>query len=257
MSELEHLVNEFLTKDTSAQVYYELSQNKFNKVINALGIYEKPDILSMYDNKILGIEHFEFDSYNRAKKRGSDYKVKDYRIEKKFDKEIKEKLLDNDSIVVHDEINSTASLANYYQNFENIFKNHYQKIQSYIDHIKQDFDCKNKEIHICFFAEDVTPLGNYFFDKSNDEKITPLLPIFSEKIRQLLKDSPLVEYLVIGSFCMNDNRIFIIQSTKEALERFANDHKEVSDDDFFSFKPQTTGFAFKIPKDEVIRKNNK
>lgn len=139
-------------------------------------------------------------------------------------------------------------LNNYYKNFEDIFKDHYQKIQSYIDHIKQDFDCHNKEIHICFFAEDVTPLGNYFLDKSNDRKITPLLPIFSDQIIQLLENSPLVEYLVIGSFCMTDNKLFIIENSKDALERFKNDHKKVDKDDFFSFEPQTTGFAFKISK---------
>ena len=257
MSELEHLANKFLNKDMTAQVYYELSQDKFNKVVNGLGIYEKPDILSIYDNTILGIEHFEFDSYNRSNKKGSDYKIKDYRVEKRLDEEIKEKLKNNDSIIVHDEIDSTATLTNYYKNFETIFKDHYQKIQSYIDHINQDFECKNKKIHICFFAEDVTPLGNYFLDKSNDRKIKPLLPIFSDKIRQLLEDSPLVKYLVIGSFCMTDNRLFIIENTKEAIERLKKDHKEVSDDDFFSFEPQTTGFAFKISKDEVIKKNNK
>lgn len=254
MSELEHLVNKFLCKDTTAQVFYELSQDKFNKVINGLGIYEKPDIISMYDNKVLGIEHFEFDSYNKSNKKGSDYKVKDYRIEKRFDKEIKDKLINNDSIIVHDKIDSTATLTNYYKNFETIFKEHYQKIQSYVDHINQDFDCKNKEINICFFAEDVTPLGNYFLDKSNDRKITPLLPIFYDQIRQLLEDSPLVKYLVIGSFCMTDNRLFIIENTKEAIERIEKDHKEVSEDDFFSFEPQTTGFAFKISKQELNKK---
>lgn len=257
MSELEHLINKFFSKDMTAQVYYKLSQDKFNKIVKGLGIYEKPDILSIYDNVILEIEHFEFDSYNRSSKKGSDYKVKDYRVEKRFDEEIKYKLQSNDSIIVHDEIDSTATLNNYYKNFEGIFKEHYQKIQSYIDHIKHDFDCQNKEIHICFFAEDVTPLGNYFLDKNNDRKITPLLPIFCDQIRQLLESSPLVEYLIIGSFCMTDNKLFIIENSKESLEKFAKDHKEINNDDFFSFKPQTTGFAFKVPKDEIIKKNNK
>lgn len=252
MSELEHLVNKFFCKDMTAQVFYELSQEKFDKVIKTLKMYERPDILSMYENKILGIEHFEFDSYNRSNKKGSDYKIKDYRIEKRLDKEIKEKLQNNDTIIVHDEIDSTASLDNYYNNFEKIFKDHYQKINSYIEHIKENFDCQNKEIHICFFAEDVSPLGNYFFNKNNDKKITPLLPIYSDKMRKLLKDSPLVEYLVIGSFCINNNRLFIIENTKDALERFAKDYKEVNSDDFFSFEPQTTGFAFKVPKDKFI-----
>lgn len=122
MSELKKLINKYLSKDTTAQVYYELSQDKFNKVVKGLGIYERPDILSVYDNIILGIEHFEFDSYNRSNKKGSDYKVKDYRVEKRLNEEIKDKLQNNDSIIVHDEIDSTATLNNYCRNFEDILK---------------------------------------------------------------------------------------------------------------------------------------
>lgn len=70
MSELEHLINKFCNTDMTVQAYYELSQDKFNKVFNRLSVYERPDILSVYDNIILGIEHFEFDSYNRLNKEG-------------------------------------------------------------------------------------------------------------------------------------------------------------------------------------------
>ena len=71
MSELEHLINKFCNKDMTVQAYYELSQDKFNKVFNGLRVYERPDILSVYDNIILGIEHFEYDRYNRLNKEGS------------------------------------------------------------------------------------------------------------------------------------------------------------------------------------------
>ena len=56
---------------------------------------------------------------------------------------------------------------------------------------------------------------------------------------------------------MTDNKLFIIENSKETLEKFAKDHKKINNDDFFSFEPQTTGFAFKVPKDEIIKKNNK
>ena len=72
MSEIEHLINKFCNTDMTIQVYYELIQDKFNKVFNGLRVYERPDILSVYDNIILGIEHFEFYSYNRLNKEGSD-----------------------------------------------------------------------------------------------------------------------------------------------------------------------------------------
>ena len=248
MIELEHLIDKFLSKDITAQVYYELKQEKFDKIIKALRAYEKPDIIAIYDDIILGIEHFEFDSYNRSRKNGSDYRIKDYRAEERIHKTIEEKLRNNNSIIVHDQIVSTSSMENYYNNFESIFKEHYEKVQSYIAHISEDFDCQNKEIHICFFCEDVTPLGNYFLGESNNRKITPLLPIYSNKLRELLENSPLVEYLIIGSFCMSDYRLFIIENTKKTLEQFKDDHKKVKDSCFFSFEPQTTGFALKIPK---------
>lgn len=248
MNELEHLKNKFFYKNNTAQVFGELNQEEFNKLISSLKSYERPDILSMYDNKIFGIEHFEFDSYNRSNSKGSDYKIKDYRIEKIFDKEIKEKLENNDSIILHDEIKSTATLNNYYKNFENIFKVHYKKIQSYIDHIDEEFDCEEKEVHICFFAEDVTPLGNYFWNDNDESNLSPMLPIYSNAIRQLLDECPLVEFLIIGSFFMNDNKLFIIRNNKETLDKLANDYNEIRQEKFFNFKPQTTGFAFKIQK---------
>ena len=38
MSELEHLINKFCNTDMTIQVYYELIQDKFNKVFNGLRV---------------------------------------------------------------------------------------------------------------------------------------------------------------------------------------------------------------------------
>ena len=38
MSELEHLINKFCNTDMTVQAYYELSQDKFNKVFNGLSV---------------------------------------------------------------------------------------------------------------------------------------------------------------------------------------------------------------------------
>ena len=54
-----------------------------------MGNYERPDILSIYDNKIVAIEHFEFDSYKNTRK-GSNFKIQNNIIEQKMQKEIKE-----------------------------------------------------------------------------------------------------------------------------------------------------------------------
>ena len=57
---------------------FYIDQELFDKVINPNNIcsYERPDILSIFDDIIVGIEHFEFDSYKRTNKYGSDFKIK-------------------------------------------------------------------------------------------------------------------------------------------------------------------------------------
>lgn len=251
MNELQALINKYFQKDGTAIVYYNVDQDLFNKVINSnnIGSYERPDILSIFENKIVGIEHFEFDSYKRSNKHGSDFKIKNYYIERKFDKRMKEVLKEKDSLIVHDQIESTASLNNYFNNFQKTFKDHYGKINNYLEHIKKDFDCSNKEIHFCFFAEDVSPLGSYFLDKKRE--ISLLNPLFSDEVIELLKNSPKVEYLIIGTYAMREYKIIIIENNEDALEKFKNEHEKITDKDFLSFSPQTTGYALKIPKENI------
>ena len=52
MSELERIINKYLSKDETAITYSDFNQDEINKLFQNMGIYERPDILSMYDNKI-------------------------------------------------------------------------------------------------------------------------------------------------------------------------------------------------------------
>lgn len=251
MNELEHLNNIFFRKNIRIEFIGDLPQNTPNqikdtikKIIDRLEQYERPDIISEYNNIILGIEHFEFDSYYRSNKKGSDYKVKDNQIQKNFNNIIKNSK-NNKEIIVGDQIKSTASLDNYYKNFENIFKNHYKKIPEYIKNIKENYNCENKEIQMCFFAEDVTPLGSCFLDKNR--KLNSLSPIHSIQIRQLLQNSPLIKYLIIGKFFNTTYQLSIIENTKENIEYLSNTLNEVNENNFVKFD--------KIEKRAYITKN--
>ena len=251
MSELERIIEKYFQKDTTVIVYYELDQELFNKVINPnnIGEYERPDILSIFGNKIVGIEHFEFDSY-KSDRKGSDFRIKHNILEKGFQKEINEKLKESDSVTVRGRIESTCSLDNYFMNFKKNFEEHYKKIDSYIKHIEEDYG-NNKEISICFFAEDVTPLGNYFMDRKKSMNPWLLNPLYSDEIIDLLKKSPKVKYLITGAYAMKEYKLTIIKNTKDVLDRFKKERTKISEDDYLSFSPQTTGFAMKFPKEEL------
>lgn len=86
---------------------------------------------------------------------------------------------------------------------------------------------------MCFFAEDVTPLGSCFLDKNR--KLNPLLPIHSSQIRQLLQNSPLIKYLIIGNFFNTTYKLSIIENTKENIEYLSNTLNEVNENNFFKF----------------------
>ena len=248
---VERIIEKYFQKDDTAIVYYELDQDLFNKVIDPknIGKYEKPDILSIFDNKIIGIEHFEFDSFKRNRK-GSDFQIKHNVMENNFQKEINEKLKDSDSVTVHGHIESTCSLDNYFNNFKHNFKEHYKKVDSYIKHIEDDYGT-DKEISICFFAEDVTPLGNYFMNRKKSSSPWLLNPLYSDEIIDLLKNSPKIKYLIIGAYAMKEYKLTIIKNSEEVLNKFKKERYKIKEEDYLSFSPQTTGFAMLIPKEKV------
>ena len=254
MDELEKIIEKYFQKETNGIVYYNLDQNVFDKVIKNIGKYERPDILSIFDNKIVAIEHFEFDRFKNNKK-GSDFKVQDFKIKKRFDEAMKEELKQKESVIVHDKIEGESSAKNYFKNFIKVFQSHYQNIEDYLEHIQSDFDCSNEEIHICFFAEDVSPLGSNFTDAECN--IHLLLPIYSDKVIELLNNSPKVEYLIVGTYAMSEYKMVIIENKKEVLERFKAEHNNFNEEKFINFNPVSTGFAFKVPKDGSEQYNYK
>ena len=256
MNEFERISNKFFRKDNKAIVYYDLDQELFSKVIdqNNIRSYERPDILSIFDNKIIGIEHFEFDSFKKSHK-GSNYKIEDNSIKRNFQETVNKELINKKSITVHDEIKSTPSLDNYFSNFKNNFIQHYNKVDDYIDHIEKKFDCSNKKVSICFFAEDVSPLGSYFLDKKR--KTNLLNPLYSDDIIKLLENCPKVKYIIIGTYATSEHKLIIIENKKSVLKRFKQEKPKINKSDFMSFTPQTTGFAMRITTKEIEEHKNK
>lgn len=250
MKERDRIIQKYFNGNENASIYYNIDEEIFKKVLKFENIisYEKPDILSMFENQIIGIEHFEFDSFKRTKK-GSTLKIEENQIEKDFEKKMRKAFKHKKTIIVEEKIQSIRSLDNYFNNFKKIFLEHYKKIDSYIEHIKEDFDCRNKEIHICFFAEDVTHFGNFLI-KENEEFLL-LNPLYSDEIIEMLKNCLKVEYLIIGTEMMDKNKIIIIENRKETFEKFKEVRPEVDEKNFLKSDIHTTGYAQQISKEEL------
>ena len=248
MNELERIISKYLSKDGTAITYSDFNQEEVNNIFINMKQYERPDILSIYDNKIVAIEHFEFDSY-RNNKKGSNYKIQENVIESKMQTAIKSKLKDKGELILHDQIKNTSSLNQYYTNFKKILLSHIENISEYKEHIIQDFGDK-KKIEFWFFAEDVTPLGNYYYKRKNDSP-SLLLP-FSRDIIKILKLHNEIRGLIFGIYAMNEYKLVLMYNDYNTLKQIEeNEYFQVDESEFMSFNPQTTGFALLIPNEEI------
>ena len=253
MNELKNIISKYFSKDNEAITYSNIDEIELNKMIQHMGGYERPDILSIYDNKIVAIEHFEFDSYKNTRK-GSDYKIQDSIIEQKMQKKIDSDLAIEKEIYLHDEIKNNSDLKQYYSNFKKVLTSYIDNIQEYRNHIVDDFG-NDKDIEFWFFAEDVSPLGSYYYRKNN---INPslLLPFSKENI-DILRQHKEIKGIIFGIYAMKEYKLVIMYNDDETLDKIENnDYFKVKDSEFFSFNPQTTAFAILIPNDKVEVDNN-
>ena len=248
MNELDKIISKYLSNDGTAITYSDFSQKEVNKLFQNMEFFENPDILSFYDNKIAAIEHFEFDSYKNTRK-GSNFKIQDNLIEQKMQKAIESQLQDKGEIFIHDEIKNTSSLKQYYENFRKILLSHIDNIAQYKENIINTFG-NEKEIEFWFFAEDVSPLGSYYYKKTS---IHPslLLPFSKENI-EILKQHKEIKGLIFGLYAMSEYKMVLIYNDEETLKKIENDECfNVDESEFMPFTPQTTGFALLIPEEDI------
>ena len=63
MNELERIISKYLSKDGTGITHLNFNQEEAHKLFQNMQPYERPDILSINVNKIVAIEHFEFDIF--------------------------------------------------------------------------------------------------------------------------------------------------------------------------------------------------
>jgi hypothetical protein len=224
-NELSHILETYLNKEKKVKIFYDIDEIELNKLLRNMQPFDKPDIISTYDNKVVGIEHFEFDSYNNTEK-GSDYRLKT--------KHIQEQLQEIGTIDIIN-LESTSSLENYYKNFIKIFKDHYEKIGVYEDRVKMFYNT-DSEVELWYFIEDVTLFGNFF--RSGEDKVKRLLPIYFKEVIDTLRKSPKIKGIFLGTNIGREHQIVIIKNDEETLKRLEFECLNLTEEDFITFEPK-------------------
>ena len=149
--------------------------------------YERPDFILMGENRIIGVEHFEFDS-SRSTRKGSLYRREDVRLDKELNDEIDYEMKKKKDELYFGRSGSlkiTNSTEFYLNNLKKHFLSHFDKIDDYIARVKSITQHEDKEIRTAFFIEDTTPLGLRIYAPNNTgHQITRLFEI--QEFREML-----------------------------------------------------------------------
>lgn len=202
-----------------------------------------PDLISKVNNKIYGIEHFEFDSAKRNRK-GSSYRKQTGEIDNLLNQEIKEKeYVHKTSILALNQ-----NIQDYVKNYKESYNSHSSRIPSYLKNLNNDFPNFDKEIW--FFIEDVTPFGNHYYDKN----CKPVLftPMLSQELIELFEENKQIKNIVFAtSDYGNVKNIFVYSNTENEINELKKRCKEESVKGLFSQNP----LLISIEKKLKISKN--
>ena len=202
-------MNEFNTEYKllcAAKIKLADSEEVFNDIENSKEIIpsERPDMIFVHDNLIIGVEVFEFSSYPSSKRKGNLIKRQESIIEKNNLEERRK--TGKGYFATHIETN--LSKDNYSKNFISAFNEHYAKINEYKSNLKKI----NNNNKLYFLIKDCTVDGNNII---YDNKPLFYFPLMNEEIFNFLKNKSNIDGIIFQSKAVfNQNVFFFFKNSK-------------------------------------------
>ena len=202
---------------------------KIIKNFDKLELYDKPDGYILTKNYIYILEHFEIDA-TKLNKKGSQTRKEESRIDKDFNNVINQSI--QDKVLYNEQMQIEISSENLTNNFIKIYLNHYKKIESYKRHlIEEGIANESSRFKICFFVEDVTPLGT--FHLNGFRRTTLRISDIKECVQIMQKNS--VDYLfLLNQYDNNKSRYFLQKTWLKDISNEAKPYKSIK---MFNWKP--------------------
>jgi len=145
--------------------FFSLSDKELNEVLLNLVQFERPDMYAVLDDKVVLLEHFQFDASYSNKKDSMTGKQTEEHLKRK-----RNNLVLNGEIEF-EKIEYKKSFEFWQTNFERCFKKHYGKITEYKENVGRVVEIKGKPVLVGFFIEDQYPL--YIMVKNHLPGICP------------------------------------------------------------------------------------
>jgi|GEM_PF-3705205 len=187
-------------------------------------MFEKPDLLVVLDDFIIGVEHFKVDS-SKTTRKGSKYKSKynDNHFNGQFESLSNNLGVDNKYSIKTEKISTDLKYNQLLENTISNFDNHYKKITGYKKNIKEKLKIK-KNIKIIFFIEYDVIFPSFIEDESN--KYRAVFPDNDKEFIKYLEDKDLLDGLIFhyqGDESFPKKNKFIYNNKDNLLEHKKDD----------------------------------
>jgi hypothetical protein len=221
------LTKNFKNEETKAFAYNLRYYNGYEKnVADSIEVYrnvhkiqnlksfECPDMYIELEDKVIGIEQFEFSAYSSNKK-GDSIKRKVFEIEQENIKKIDDNKANN---YFENYIETDISRSNYEKNFIKNFDKHYCRIQEY----KSNLSRINNNVEIYFLICDETVDGTGIYVDNNYEFY---VPIMNKNILEYLLQHQEVNGIIFQCSCVYNKKLFYyLKNTKQNIDKLLKEN---------------------------------
>ena len=214
-----------------------------------------PDGYSIVGDSLFVMEHFEFDS-TKVTKKGSSTRKEDDRISREFDAVISTDI----TVPFRDSYNISHSSQNYITNALSNANAHYNKIDLYIDNLREcDKLSGINSIKTGFFIEDKSVLGNVCLERVRVENLkvknrpeTNIRPIILCQTKQFLDwlgSNEKIDFCFCSSTYGDKSFVWFIN--REAICEYRKHEIDMEQIEILNFTPQVGGFKIVISNDDM------
>lgn len=205
--------------------------------------FEQPDMILKLDDKVLAIEHFEFDASSSSKK-GSFDKRKLAERNREFDNLVLNSNISDKPLVATKSVDCIYSAEHYIRNFKSVFEKHLAKVTDYKAHLLNEGIVKQvDDIIMCFFIVDTTPLGSRYLE---DFPI-PFIPFQVTECLELISKAKEIDCFFFGYYDGKKDSLEFISNCNEAVECVKDIRTlDFTVDEFFTFEPQEARYCMRL-----------
>ena len=183
--------------------FHAISVDDCKLMFQRLVRFERPDLYAVLDDKIIILEHFEFDA-SRNTRKGMKGRAEEAHLEKRLQK------VPMDGTMHIDTVRYEVSLQDWQDNFNRTFSSHYERIGAYKEHVVSVTGNKEMPFVVGFFIEDEHPpilnFGNH---------IEPLPYWHTKQFAEVVQNSPELDFILFGGYLNGERQIVYIDKTAQ------------------------------------------